>query len=160
MWSDFQVSLLACNLATPYLGREPKARVVTAWIPNTNTLGIVIVVVKRTNWWVFITFAFNNCINLSSTIGNGWIGVPPIDNMNMLMFQHLDFLLKSICDMELVIFHLDHVLISLAKCLVDKWFLIEKCGCCSRFNRFYMWYIIWLIKCSLVNMMKLLQFFE
>jgi hypothetical protein len=29
MWSDSQVSLLAHNLATPYLGHEPKARVAT-----------------------------------------------------------------------------------------------------------------------------------
>ncbi len=29
MWCDFQVFLLACNLATPCLGREPKARVAT-----------------------------------------------------------------------------------------------------------------------------------
>jgi hypothetical protein len=29
MWSDSQVSFLACNLATPCFGREPKARVAT-----------------------------------------------------------------------------------------------------------------------------------
>jgi hypothetical protein len=39
--------------------------------------------------------------------------------MNMLQFQHLGFFMKSVSDMEFVIFHLDHVLISLAKCLVD-----------------------------------------
>jgi len=29
MWHDSRASLLACNLATPCLGCEPKARVVT-----------------------------------------------------------------------------------------------------------------------------------
>jgi hypothetical protein len=29
MWRDSRASLLTCNLASPYLGREPKARVVT-----------------------------------------------------------------------------------------------------------------------------------
>jgi hypothetical protein len=29
MWSDSRVSLLACNLATPYLGHEPKTKAAT-----------------------------------------------------------------------------------------------------------------------------------
>jgi len=32
MWRDSRASLLACNLATPCLGREPKARVATTWV--------------------------------------------------------------------------------------------------------------------------------
>jgi hypothetical protein len=33
MWSDSRVSFLACNLPTPCLGREPKARVATPFHP-------------------------------------------------------------------------------------------------------------------------------
>ncbi len=44
-------------------------------------------------------------------MGSGWTSVPPIDNMNMLYFQHLGFFLKPVCDVELVIFNLDQVLI-------------------------------------------------
>jgi len=46
--------------------------------------------------------------------------------MNRLMFQHFDFLLKLVYDVELVTFHLDKVLISLAKCLVGMWCLAKQ----------------------------------
>jgi hypothetical protein len=37
-------------------------------------------------------------------MGNDWTSVPPVDNMNMLQFQHPNFLLKPVCDVELVTF--------------------------------------------------------
>jgi hypothetical protein len=38
-----------------------------AWVPNTNTLGTIVVVVERIGWWTFITSSLNNYLNLSST---------------------------------------------------------------------------------------------
>jgi hypothetical protein len=64
-------------------------------------------------------------------MGTDWICVPPINNMNKL-YQHLSFNLKPIYDVELVIFHLDQVLILLARCFVDKWFLFKQ-----------LWVLLW-----------------
>jgi hypothetical protein len=39
------------------------------WVPNTYTMGIIVVVVGRTCWWVFMTSSLKNYLNLSSTNG-------------------------------------------------------------------------------------------
>jgi len=40
MWHDSRTSFLARNLATSYLGREPKARVATLMVMTTRKLEI------------------------------------------------------------------------------------------------------------------------
>jgi hypothetical protein len=47
-------------------------------------------------------------------MGNDWTCVPFDNNMSKSQFQHLGLFLKPAYDVELVIFHLDQVLISLA----------------------------------------------
>jgi hypothetical protein len=59
-------------------------------------------------------------------MGNDWTYVPPVKNMNRLQFKHLGFLFKPVYGVELVIFHLDQVLILLARCFVDMWFLTKQ----------------------------------
>jgi hypothetical protein len=59
-------------------------------------------------------------------MGNNWPIVPRINNMNRLQFQHLGFVVKLVYGVVLMIFHLDHVRISLAKCFVGMWFFAEQ----------------------------------
>jgi hypothetical protein len=47
-----------------------------AWFLNTDTWGNIVVVVGNTNWWTFITSAFNNYFSLSSTKGQ-WLNICP-----------------------------------------------------------------------------------
>jgi hypothetical protein len=41
MWCDFRASLLTCNLASPCIGREPKAKVATLKIKRENDVFII-----------------------------------------------------------------------------------------------------------------------
>jgi hypothetical protein len=59
-------------------------------------------------------------------MGSNWTSVPFDDNMDKSQFQHLGFLLKPVYDVVFTIVHLDQILISLARCLMDKWLPIEQ----------------------------------
>jgi hypothetical protein len=59
-------------------------------------------------------------------MGNNWTSVPFDDNMDKSQFKHLGFLLKLVYDVIFMIIHVDQILILLARCLVDKWLLVEQ----------------------------------
>jgi hypothetical protein len=57
MWHDSWASLFAHNLASPYLGREPKARVATKWFhllyytQHVSILNIIFLSTINDNYW-------------------------------------------------------------------------------------------------------------